>query len=133
MSFSKHYISNKQTKTAGMLVTESQSGDAPKPPFPMKSHIKLNNPEIMVRSTIEICPYFWVCLIWPLALHGLQTQAAQQPPSKLKKPLNTPNQKDSDDYKDTYNADKKPDPGAYAQIKADPNAALREAGGNYET
>jgi len=31
-----------------------------------------------------------------------------------------------------YNADKKPDPGAYAQIKADPNATLREKGGKYE-
>ena len=33
---------------------------------------------------------------------------------QLKKPLNFPNQKQSDDYKDTYNPDKKPDPGAYA-------------------
>jgi len=33
---------------------------------------------------------------------------------QLKKPLNFANQKESDDYKDTYNADKKPDPGAYA-------------------
>ena len=52
---------------------------------------------------------------------------------QLKKPLNFPNQKESDDYKDIYNPDKKPDPGAYAQIKADPNAAMREAGTNYET
>ena len=52
---------------------------------------------------------------------------------QLKTPLNFANQKESDDYKDTFNPDKKPDPGAYAQVKADPNAALREAGGNYET
>ena len=46
--------------------------------------------------------------------------------------MNFPNQKESDDYKDWYNPDKKPDPGAYAQVKADPNAALREHGNNYE-
>jgi hypothetical protein len=57
---------------------------------------------------------------------------------QLKKPLNFPNQKDSDDYKDRYNADKKPDPGAYAQVKSDakakedPNASMRAAGTNYE-
>ena len=39
----------------------------------------------------------------------------------------------NDDYKDIYNPNKQPDPGAYAQIKADPNAAMREAGTNYET
>ena len=33
---------------------------------------------------------------------------------QLKKPLNFPNQKESDDYKDTYNPNKQPDPGAYA-------------------
>jgi hypothetical protein len=52
---------------------------------------------------------------------------------QLKKPLNFQNQKESDDYKDTFNPDKKPDPGAYAQVKADPDAALRQKGTDYET
>jgi hypothetical protein len=41
---------------------------------------------------------------------------------QLKKPLNFANQKESDDYKDTFNPDKKPDPGAYAQVKSDSKA-----------
>ena len=33
---------------------------------------------------------------------------------QMKKPLNFPNQVESNDYKDWYNPDKKPNPGAYA-------------------
>ena len=41
-----------------MLVTESQSGDVPKPQFSMKTNNKLENKlEIRVRSTIKKCPY----------------------------------------------------------------------------
>jgi len=48
---------------------------------------------------------------------------------QLKKPLNFENQKESDDWKDTFNPNKKPDPGAYAQVekKQDGNTASDNA------
>ena len=49
---------NKLKKTAGMHHTESQSGDAPKPLFSIKTNKTYENPEIRVRSTIEIGPDF---------------------------------------------------------------------------
>jgi len=58
MFFLKSYIK----KTAGKLATEVRSGDAPKPPLSMKIYENLNNPEINSRSTIEISPYFRVCM-----------------------------------------------------------------------
>lgn len=38
----------------------------------------------------------------------------------MKKPLNFPNAKDTDDFKDIYNPNKGPNPGAYSQKKSDP-------------
>ena len=40
---------NNNKKTAGMLATEVRSGDAPKPPFSMKTYEHLKNPEINPR------------------------------------------------------------------------------------
>lgn len=37
----------------------------------------------------------------------------------MKKPLNFPNAKDTDDFKDIYNPNKGPNPGAYSQKKSD--------------
>jgi len=37
----------------------------------------------------------------------------------LKKPLNFPNAKDTDDFKDIYNPNKGPNPGAYSQKNSD--------------
>jgi hypothetical protein len=53
---------------------------------------------------------------------------------QLKKPLNFGNAKESDDFKDWYNPDRKSLPGvlSYAQEKSDPNYTLRTAGNNYE-
>ena len=45
-----------------MLATEVRAGDAPKPPFPMKIYKNQKNQEIDPPSTIEISPYFWVCM-----------------------------------------------------------------------
>ena len=47
MLFSKSDI--KKQPPAGMLVTESQSGDAPKPLFSMETNTKFKDQEIRVR------------------------------------------------------------------------------------
>ena len=60
-----------QEKTAGMLATEVRSGDAPKPKFSMKTNENLKNSEINSRSTIEISPYFWVCLFYAYSVPGI--------------------------------------------------------------
>ena len=58
----KLHETKKKQPPAGKLATEVRSGDAPKPSFSMKTYEKIEtNPEIRVRSTIEIGPYFWIC------------------------------------------------------------------------
>ena len=40
MFFRKMTLTKKRKKAAGMLATEVRTGDAPKPPFPMKTQKK---------------------------------------------------------------------------------------------
>ncbi len=56
-----------------MLATEVRTGDAPKPAFSTKTYENLKkNPEINPPSTIEISPYFWVCILFKSSIIELQ-------------------------------------------------------------
>ena len=59
MLFHQSDMQQTKTKKAGMHHTESQSGDAPKPPFSIKTNKRYEKHKKMwVRSTVEIGPYF---------------------------------------------------------------------------
>ena len=54
-------------KMPGSLQTVVRSGDAPKPPFPIKTVKKLENPKIRVRSTIamvDLIMLSWIFFYW---------------------------------------------------------------------
>ena len=60
-----HQKWHKKSTRQGCWSQKSGVGMHQNPPFQWKPMNNWKNPEINPRSTIEICPYFWVCMFWP--------------------------------------------------------------------